>query len=103
MQVELKIDAEAVQQKLVDSLIQSAIGEKITKAINDDLLKSDWNRGNAIDRAVAGALHDELRRMAVSIIHEQGDVLRERIKAAITDEAIQAAISSMVSGLWKDR
>lgn len=102
MQVELKIDAEAVQRNLVDSLIQSGIGEQIKKAIQTEINKSSWNSGTIVEQAVRAALHDELRSLCRKVLEEQREDLRARIVAALTEGVITKAIGSLVDRIDRD-
>ena len=106
MQVELKIDAEAVQQKLVDSLIQSGVGKQIEKAINEILTKEfgSWNdRQTLVQAAVHEALRNELAKIAREAIEERRESLKSQVAAQLTDEVFSkmtsAAIQIMLGNL----
>lgn len=99
MQVELKIDADAVQQKLVDSLIQSGIGTQIEKAIGEILKKEfgGWdNRMTLVQSAVYEALRNELARIAREAVEERRGVLKMQVAEKLTDEVFSKMTSAAV-------
>jgi hypothetical protein len=106
MQVELKIDADAVQQKLVDSLIQSGIGTQIEKAISELLKKEfgSWdNRMTLVQSAVHEALRNELARLARELVEERRGALKLQIAEKLNDEVFSqmtgAAVAIMLGKL----
>jgi signal recognition particle GTPase len=106
MQVEIKVDGEAVQQRLVQSLIDSAVGKQIEKAISEVLTKTygDWNnRETVVESAVRSAVQNELHTLAREAIAEKREELRQLIAARLGDDAMTKLADDFLSRLWKDR
>lgn len=100
MQLEVKIDADAVQAQVVASIMQSAIGAQISAAINEALTKTtgDWSgRQTIVQRAVSSAVMEEVRTLAASIIVERRDELKRQIAERLNDEAM----TLIVDALWE--
>lgn len=99
MQLEVKIDQEAIQQQLVQAIMNSAIGEKIQKALNEALSKAEGPWGDQktlVERAVRGALEDELRKQAADLVAQK----REQIRAALAEKLTDEVLGDMTNALW---
>jgi carbon monoxide dehydrogenase subunit G len=91
MQFEMKIDAEAVQQQVVASIISSAIGEQIKASITKALTETtgDWsNRKTLVQRAVDEALAIKVREFAIELVRERAEDIRAQLKDKLTDEVL---------------
>jgi signal recognition particle GTPase len=106
MQVEIKVDAEAVQQRLVQALIDSAVGKHIENAISEVLTKQygDWNnRETVIESAVRSALQNELHKLVGEALAESRDKLRQMIATRLDDESLTKMTDEFLSRIWKER
>lgn len=100
MQFEVKIDQQAVEQQLVQAIMNAAIGAQVQKALTEALTKTEgpWdNRQTLVERAVSGALQDEIRRQAADIVTAK----REEIRARLTEKLTDDLVDDMVSSLWE--
>lgn len=99
MQLEVKIDQEAVQQQVVQAIMNSAIGAQIQKAITEALTKTTGSFGDyrtLVERAVQDAVMQEVRNLANSLILEKREAIRAQLAEKLTDETI----GSMTGVLW---
>lgn len=99
MQLEVKIDQEAVQQQLVQAIMNAAIGEKVQKALSEALSKPEGPWGDQktlVERAVRGALEDELRKQAAELVAQK----REQIRTALAEKLTDEVLTDMTSALW---
>ena len=99
MQIEVKIDQDAVQQQLVQAITDSAIGAAIQAAISKALTSTGHNyndRRTIVERAVDEALHQEIRRACVDALEAR----RAEIKQQITDKLTDEALRSMTDAAW---
>lgn len=100
MQIEVKIDQQAVEQQLVQAIMNASIGAQVQKALTEALTKAEgpWDdRKTLVERAVSGALQDELRRQAADIVTAK----REEIRARLTEKLTDDLVDDMVSSLWE--
>lgn len=98
MQLEVKIDQEAVQQQLVQAIFDSAIGTEIQKAIDKSLKaqSSHWNAATIVEDAVRTALGDEIRRQVIAMVETKRETIRVQLEEKLTDELI----SKMTNAAW---
>ena len=98
MQVELKIDAEAVQAQLVQSIISSSIGVELKKAIDKTLTEKTggFYGKTLVERAVEEALLNVIRAEASKLVEAKKDEIRAQIAGRLTDEMLV----SMTNAVW---
>lgn len=99
MQLEVKIDHEAVQQQLVAAIVNGAIGREIQGAI-DDLL-SEKNKGwggsvGIVKNAVNHALEVEIAKVCADAMIER----REQIKALLLGQLTDEVVAKMTAAAW---
>ena len=91
--MQVNINTADIEAAVKDAIIQSAIGEKIKKSVNDLLFKG-WD--NPIDKAVNEVILD-IARMKVREIY--GQQIEDALKAKCTPEIME----ELVSKLWDQR
>lgn len=101
MQVEVKIDQDAVQQQLVQAILQSAIGANLEKYINEALTRptgGGWDRDsrNLVQRAVDDAVAQEIRKIATEIVQSKHAEIHSQMEAKLTD----AVLAKMADVVW---
>jgi hypothetical protein len=99
MQLEVKIDAAAVQAQVVNAILQSAIGEQIEKAIKEALTKEygDWGRRyTLVQSSVEQAVGNELRKLATELVESKRDQLKAQLEEKLTD----AVLDKMTGAAW---
>lgn len=99
MQVEVKIDQDAVQQQVVQAIMDSAIGENIQKFINDALTRGSGGWGdhrNVVQRAIDDAVAMEIQRIARELMAER----RDQIKAQMIEKLTDAVLGKMCDAAW---
>ena len=99
MQIEVKIDQDAVQQQLVHAITNSAIGAAIQAAIAKALTATGNNyndRRTIVERAVDEALQHEIRKACAEAL----EVRRAEIKQQITDKLTDETLRAMTDATW---
>lgn len=93
MNLEIKIDSEAVQAQLVSAITNSAIGEQIQKAITKVLTEYHGSgfgdRKTIIESCVYEALVNVIRDHINQMIDERKDEIRQKISESLTDETLK--------------
>ena len=102
MQVELKIDADAVQRQVVDALMKSAIGAEIEKAIQKILAERHWSHGSVVEQAVRDAMFTECKRIAHDAVKLLEPQLTEQISQRVTAEAANRTVNEIIGRLWRE-
>jgi len=91
----IQIDAKIVEDAVAKAIVDSAIGEKIKKSV-EDLLKQSWD--NPIDTAIKRVVTD----VALKIVQvEYHNKIAETIKAKVTDETIDEFVKAFWDTVWK--
>lgn len=98
MQLEVKIDQEAVQAQVVQAIMNSAIGANLEKFVNEALLQSkDYHdKRSLVQRAVDDAVTIEIRKLATEIVTAQ----RERIKELMLEKMTDEVLEKMAGAAW---
>lgn len=98
MQVEVKIDAAAVQQQLVQAIMDSAIGENIQKCITEAMSKTGDYRDprNMVQKAVDSAVASQLAVIANELMATKRDAIRAQMLELLTDDVV----NKMCSAAW---
>lgn len=99
MQLEVKIDQEAVQQQVVQAIVDSAIGEQIKAAVQRGLTQEtgDWNnRKTLVQRAVDEVLAREIAQIATDLVSSK----REDIKAQMVEKFTDEVLGKMIGAAW---
>ena len=102
----LQIDPEAVNRMVVKAILDSAIGIKIKEGVEDAVKKMTTVSGYGYTKTdpISEVATQVIRKDIQQVIEtEFKDVIREKVRAALTDQFTDAAISAMVKNLWKDR
>jgi len=93
MDVQVHVDAEAVNKMVADAILKSALGKQIEEAIKRQISSLSTSYNNPLDA--------EISRMIASIAREQlqaehGETIRKRITTALaiklTDEFIDRVV-----------
>lgn len=98
----VSIDADAVQQQIVEAIVAGSLGEKIQAAVNE-ALKPSFGRGpSVIDQAVAVEVQEQVRIRCRQLIREEGPVraaIEEALTAALTPEKLQEIVKGFTDHL----
>jgi FKBP-type peptidyl-prolyl cis-trans isomerase (trigger factor) len=96
MQIEVKIDQDAVQQQVVQAIMDSAIGSNIQKYITEALTKSGDFRDprTMVQKAVDSAVASQLAQIANELIATKKDAIRAQMLELLTDDVIDKMCSS---------
>jgi hypothetical protein len=89
--VQLNVDPAAVEKLVADAIVQSALGEKVRKAVADALSKS-WD--NPIDQAVALTVQQVARDL---VRVESEGVIRAAVRAKLTPEYIEQLVDGVLA------
>lgn len=95
--MEIPIDKAAVETAVAQAIVQSAIGDKIDKAVRDCLGKT-WE--NPLDKAVEQVVREVALQQVRDLYSEK---IAATIKAKLTDEAISAFVDSFWTEVFKRR
>lgn len=109
MQIDVKVDPEAVEKAIVDAVIQSALGPQIAEAIKRSMTQTvgdSWNRKTIVQHAV----DEEIKRVVSAIVRETVDAkteeIRKQVQERMTEEVVRklssAAIDWMLDKTNKD-
>ena len=99
MQLEVKIDQDAVQQQVVQAIMSSAIGEQIKAAVHKGLTQEtgDWsNRKTLVQRAVDEVLAREIAQIATDLVRSKRDEIKAQMVEKMTDEVL----GKMIDAAW---
>jgi tetraacyldisaccharide-1-P 4'-kinase len=90
MQIEVKIDQDAVQQQVVQAIMNSAIGSNIQKFISEALTKSGSypDHRTMVQKAVDSAVSSQLTQIANDLIATKKDAIRAQMLDLLTDDVI---------------
>lgn len=97
MEVNVTIDKEAVEQQIVQAILDSAIGQEIEKAIDEALKKPEGYSSNTlIVNAVREVVKDIIDNTIAESLRENKE-FKERIRKLVeeitTDEALRSIIT----------
>lgn len=101
MEVELKIDSEAINKQVTEAIINSALGAQLQVEIDKALkeaLQGTYNRDNVVKRV----LDEELRRIIREVI-TAGDYqaqLRAKVLVFLADKSTDEIVSKALERLW---
>lgn len=91
MEIEVNIDAAAVQRQVADAILASALGAEIEKAIQGTLKRSGFQGESVIEQAVKNAVFEETRAQCRRLVREPGpihDMIEEKVQEALTSEKL---------------
>jgi hypothetical protein len=90
----ITIDQEAVNKHIGELIINSTIGDSITKEVNN-LLKTT-NANIIIRTAVQHALAEEIRKISIELFRSKENEIREIIKNQLDKELTTTFISDFI-------
>lgn len=99
MNLEVKIDAEAVQAQIVQAIMNSTIGANIEKYIGEALTRTPGGFGdyrNIVQRAIDDAVAIQIRSIATEMMQEKREQIREQMLAKLTD----VVLAKMADAAW---
>lgn len=102
MSIEVNIDAEAVQQQVVEAIVNGALGAKIKTAVDQALRPQFSGRGSVVDDAVAAEVHEQVRTACRLLVREDGpikDAIQTKLREALSDEALDKIVARFVHDL----
>lgn len=92
---EFNLDPEAINRYVSEKIAESSIGTALKEAIDEQVKKLSSGYDNPMKLVVANAIAAAAREYLES--PEIKDQLREVVKTALTDEALEGFISKIVS------
>ena len=96
--IKIDIDSAAINQAVVQAVIDSSIGDKIQHQI-DVVLKEkggQWNMDNILENAIKAEIKRIVSVLIRDILTEKKDVIRAHIEPLVTEEAIQKMSSKII-------
>jgi hypothetical protein len=98
MDIEVKVDKEAVERAVSAAIVQSAIGEEITKVANalmkDAMAVGSYGKPDGVLRRVVEAEMTEICRKV--FLEEYTEKVTEAVRQLVTDDVI----NSIVAKAW---
>ena len=92
MQLEINLDKAAIEQQVVTSIIESAIGAQIEGAIKKAMESRPGGYGdprNIVDFAVQNVVQQKIREIAIQIINSKAEDIKKIVAEKMTDEVIK--------------
>lgn len=89
----LSIDPAAVEKLVADAIVQSALGEKVKKAVTDAVSRS---YDSPIEAAVKVSVHEVARQLVHA---EFTDVIRAAVKAKLTPDYLEKLVTNITDKL----
>ena len=109
MNIDIKVDSEAVNAAVVQAVVDSAIGEQMQKAIKSVLEEKQhgrWNMDNALENALKAEIQRVIATQIREIITERADQIRDAVALKMTDEVLVsmsgAAVDFMTEKLQRE-
>lgn len=96
MDIKVNIDAEAINKKVTDSILESAIGERLKEAIESqisDICVDKYNSPSVVTRIVKDIVTDRVR----TIITEEK---KDEIEKLVTEKLTEDIMSEIVNNAW---
>jgi len=91
--MEIKFDEKQLQEAIVSQIATTTFGTAITKAVNEALTKSCYNRDSIIDSAAK----EEVRRVVGIIVSEEIQKKKEEIRAKALEQLTDEVFNQMIS------
>lgn len=100
MDLELNLDAEAIQDAVTQAILDSALGETIKTTVQNTLTgyqsREIWRK----------AIADEVKRVAIlesrKVIEVHQDKIAEYVKEALSQETLKEITRRMIEQLFQD-
>lgn len=102
MQIEVNVDPEQINKHVAESIIKSALGEKVQESINkrlNELLKGDYSYSsdniikNIVDEEFRNAIREHLRSNEAST--KIREMVRRYFEEKFTDEILAGAFNKL--------
>jgi len=82
-EIQVKVDAEAINRTVADAIIRSSIGEKMKEVIDVEVAK--WSK--TYDNPMAAIVKSEISQEVTRLVREEyGEKLREYVAARVTED-----------------
>ena len=91
MDVKVDVDPKKVEEAIVNAVVQSSLGDKIRKVVEEELQKmgNSWDSNDPLSRAIRG----ELNSIAIEILRkEYKDKLTEAIKQKMSEDFVNKMV-----------
>lgn len=102
----LKIEPEQVNKMVSDAIMNSVLGAKMKEGIEEAVKKMTTSTGYGYSQSspIADIAQTFVRNEMSKIISEEfGTQIREKVRAALTDQFTDEIIGVMVKKLWEQR
>lgn len=93
---QLDIDHAKINETLVSTILDKAIGKEITKAIASALQPKNFGTKTLIQKAVESALSDVVEAVVTEELESRREKVRTMVVEAMTDEAIRAFVEDAI-------
>ncbi len=97
--MEINIDTKDIQEAVVKAISDSAIGEQVTKVIQEQFTakKNSWDSETMMEAAIS----EEIRRVISLILREEIESKKEEIRALVTPMLTDEIIKDMGSAAFE--
>lgn len=99
---EIKIDAEAVQQQIVQAVINGAVGKKIAEAASNlmslKMNPSDYRSETVVDAAIRRVMEQVITEEALRAIRTEENMAR--VRALVVQKLTDDTLGHMVDVVW---
>lgn len=98
MDVQVNIDAAAVEQQVTDAILKSALGERINEAIKLALAPNRHSLGSKspIDDAIVSEVQQQVRIICREEIRRPNSDVRKMIEVKLTEALTQEAVAAII-------
>lgn len=92
----IEINKEQVEQAVVSAILQSGIGDRVKRVIDEEIKKIDdsWKQSVLRD-----AILGEIKNIIISEMIQKNEHIRELVKEQLTDKKVSSIISLLFNKL----
>lgn len=94
------VDSNAIQDHVVNAIINSSIGEELKKAIEGittHKVSTDWNAKTIFQDAVDRVVKEQVAKIALDVVRGKESLIREIVAEKMTDSLIREVCSKIIS------
>lgn len=95
---QIDIDPEAINQLVVQTLLQSSLGEYITKELRTQVEQVCSGYDSAVERAIRRVISDTLLQLMREEFSEQ---IRAALRAKLSDSIVQEFVDKLYEAHWR--
>lgn len=95
----LAIDPDAINQYVAQQILESGIGEAVRKVTDAEIAKLSRSYDNPWEPVIRNEI---LKIVTQIVLNEYQDTLRERVKASLTQDAVDEIIDDLIK-VWVNK